>query len=167
MRATDAQANCHLAGRIVGHGARIVVMGPDRRVVSEPRDFVDLVFRLHVAVLGDADKDAHPLFGDAAPIEAPVDDGLVGTVNGQRSRPRPAPQILFLLIAEDIAAADSRQYPAHVARLVIDDARAAFEEALAKLLQIVAVRRGQPDARNHDAVSVGQRVGHERIQGNV
>ncbi len=58
VRAGDAQVQRDLAGRVVGHGARIVVVRPELGVVIEALELVDFVLGLDVAVLGDADIDA-------------------------------------------------------------------------------------------------------------
>src|SRR5690606_16171536 len=57
MRTGDAHIDGDLAGRVVRDGARIVMMRPIAGIVVELRDVVDLVLRLHVAVLGGADVD--------------------------------------------------------------------------------------------------------------
>ena len=74
VRAGDAQVQRDLAGRIVGHGARVVVVRPELGVVVEPLELVDLVFGLDVAVLGDADVDADLGLVDVGPVEARVGD---------------------------------------------------------------------------------------------
>ena len=58
VRPGDAQVQRNLAGRVVGHGARIVVVRPELGVVVEALELVDFVFGLDVAVLGHADVDA-------------------------------------------------------------------------------------------------------------
>ncbi len=58
VRPGDAQVQRDLAGRVVGHRARIVVVRPELGVVVEALELVDLVLGLDVAVLGHADVDA-------------------------------------------------------------------------------------------------------------
>ena len=69
VRPGDAQVQRNFAGRIVGHGARIVMVRPELRVVVEPLELEDFVFGFDVAVLGDADVDADRRFIDIRPIE--------------------------------------------------------------------------------------------------
>ena len=58
VRAGDAHVQRDLAGRVVGHGPRVVVVRPELRVVVVALELVDFVFGLDVAVLGHADVDA-------------------------------------------------------------------------------------------------------------
>ena len=71
VRPGDAQVQRDLAGRVVGHGPRVVVVRPELGVVVEALELVDLVLGLDVAVLGDADVDADPLAGRRWPNRGP------------------------------------------------------------------------------------------------
>ena len=55
VRTDDARVQRDLAGRIVGDRARIVMMGPEGGVVVVTLQLKDLILRLNVAVLRDAD----------------------------------------------------------------------------------------------------------------
>ena len=73
VRAGDAQVQRNLAGRVVGHGARIVVVRPELGVVVVALEQVDLVLGLDVAVLGHADVDADrdwSTFAQSSPASA-------------------------------------------------------------------------------------------------
>ena len=71
VRAGDPHVQRHLAGRIVGHRARVVVVRPETGVVVVALQLVDLVLRLDVAVLGHAQVDAHARLVDDSPSPAP------------------------------------------------------------------------------------------------
>ena len=154
VRAGDAQVERDLAGRIVGHGARVVVVRPELGVVVEALELVDFVFGLDVAVLGDADVDADRRLVDVGPIEPGVGDGLVGAVDADAAGPGAAAQFLLLLIAQLVEVADAGHGRADVANLVGRDAAAAGQQALAKLGQIVAVGGGQANAGDHDPIAL-------------
>ena len=160
VRAGDAQVQRDLAGRIVGHGARIVVVRPELRVVVESLELVDFVFGLDVAVLGHADVDADSFAIDVRPIEAGVGDGLMGAVDADAAGPGAAANFLALLVAQLVEVADPRQRGADVANLVGRHAAAAVEQRFAELGQRVAVRRGQSDAGNDNSLVVVRRGNH-------
>ncbi len=157
----NPQADGYFAGRVVGHRAGIVMMGPDSRVVVVARNLIDFVLRLDVAVLGDPEEDADSAFFNRFPGKPRVLHRFVGTVNGQRARSCAPPQVLLLLVAEDVAAADAGDRRRHIAGFVRDDSRAALQEGTAEFRQIVAVRCRQTDAGNDDTIAVGHAVGHQ------
>ena len=94
VRAGDPQVQRDLAGRVVGHGARVVVVRPELRVVVVPFEFEDLVLGLDVAVLGHAQIDADPRRVDVRPIESRVVDRLVGAVHADAAGAGAATQVL-------------------------------------------------------------------------
>ena len=87
VRAGDAHVERDLAGRVVGHRPRVVVVRPDLRVVVVALDLVDFVLGLDVAVLGDADVDADPLAIDVRPNRGPSRPPLRGRSRCRCCRP--------------------------------------------------------------------------------
>ena len=118
VRAGDAQVQRNLAGRVVGHGARVVVVRPELRVVVVALQQVDLVLGLDVAVFGHADVDADGRAVDVFPIEAGVGDGLVGAEDADAAGAGAAADFLAFLVAKLVEVADPRQRGAEIADLV-------------------------------------------------
>src|SRR5262245_21032605 len=98
MRAGDAHIERDIAGRVVGHGARVVMVRPNARVVVVPFDLVDFVFSLYVAMLGNTDVDPDPFAIEVGPIDARVGNRFLSTVDADAAGPRAAADFLFLLI---------------------------------------------------------------------
>ena len=118
MRSGNPQVQRNLAGRVVGHGPRIVMVRPILGVVIIPLEEVDFVLRLDVAMLGHAHVDADRRAIDVFPIQSGVGDGLVGAVDADAAGPGAAPQVLAALVAEFVEIADPRHRGAEVADLV-------------------------------------------------
>ena len=167
VRPGDAHVERDFAGRVVGHGARIVVVRPELRVVVVALDLVDFVFGLDVAVLGHADVDADPLAIDVRPIEPRIGHRFLRTINADAAGPRAAADFLLLLIPQLVELADAGQRFADVANLVLLHAAAAVEQRVAKLGQRIAVRRREPDAGDHNPLMVVERAGHSRMVRSV
>src|SRR5262249_48844929 len=143
-----------LAGRIVGHSARVVVMRPHARAVVVPFDLVDFVFGFDVAVLSDADVHADAFAVDIRPIEAGVGDRFLGAVDADAAGPRAAAHLLLLLVLQLVELTDAGQRFADVADVVFLDAAAAGEEPRAELGERIAVRRGEADAGDDNPLVV-------------
>ena len=93
----DAQVQRDFAGGVVGDRPRVVIMRPEFDVVVEFGNRMDLVLRLHVAVLGAADVDAHPVGRPGAEIETGVLEGLPGAVDADAARPGVPTRISFFV----------------------------------------------------------------------
>ena len=150
----DLEVERDLAGRVVGHRARVVVVRPDAGVVVEFGDLEDLVLGFDVAVFGGADVHADPGPVDLLPIDAGIADRFVGTVDRDRSGPRPATALLSLLVQEFVEIADPGEDFADVACFEGHDTGPAGEEGRAIIVEAVAVRRGEPHAGDDDAVRI-------------
>ena len=69
MGAGDSQVQGDFTSGVVGHGARIVVVGPIGRVVFVLLDGIDFVFGLNISMLGDTDIDPNTRLVDIGPFE--------------------------------------------------------------------------------------------------
>ena len=133
MRPGDAHVERDFAGRVVGHGARIVVVRPEFRVVIEPFELKDFVLGLDVAVLGDADVNADHRFVDVGPIQPGIGDRLAGTVNADAAGPRAAADLFFLLVLQLVEVADAGHGRSDVANFVTPYATSTCEQILAEI----------------------------------
>ncbi len=147
----DAQVQGNLAGGVVGHRARIVVVRPELGVVAELRDGVDLVLGLHVSVLGAPDVDSHPVLGARRKVQAAVGERLPRAIDADAPRPRANPQLLLLLIPKRIEMADARRKPAHVPHLDPLDPGDSVEQVRSKLRQRIPIRSGETHPGDDDA----------------
>ena len=89
-----------------------------------------------------------------------VADGFLRAPDADAARPRAAAHVLFLLMPQLVEPADAGKRLAHIVDLVGRHAAASGQQGLAELWQVVAVRRGQPDAGKHDALFVGKGSDH-------
>ena len=121
--AGDAQVERGLARGIVGDRAGVVVVGPELGVVVKFGDVVDLVLRLDVAVLRDAEVDAHPVLGHGLPCNATVGQRLAAAVDRDAAGAGADPDLLFLLMAQGVEVADAGELRPHVTYLHAPDAR--------------------------------------------
>jgi len=158
--AGDAHVERDLAGGVIGDGTGIVVVGPDFDVVVEGFDLVDFVFGLDVAMLGDADVDAHPSEVDVGPVEARVGDGFVGAINGDASCSCTTAELFAFLVLEFVEVALAGEGVADVADLVVIDAAFASQEGRSIVRQRIAVGGGESDAGNHDALVILNAANH-------
>ena len=77
MGSRNAEIEGDFSGGIVGDGARIVMVGPELRIVIVTLKFVDFVFGFDIAMFGDADVNTHAGRIDVGPIDARIGDGFV------------------------------------------------------------------------------------------
>ena len=154
VRPGDAHVQRNLAGRIVGHGSRIVMVRPVLRVVVVTLEQIDLVLGLDVAVFGHADVDADGRAVDVFPVEARIGHGLVGAIDADAAGAGAAANLLAFLIAKLVEVADPGHGWPKIADLVGRHAATAFQQGLAKLGQGIAVRRGKTHAGNHHPLMI-------------
>ena len=164
VRARDAHVQRSLAGRVVGHGAGIVVVRPELRVVVEAFEFVDFIFRFDVAMLSHADVDADHRLIDVRPIQPGVEHGFVGTVNPHAARTGAAANFFAFLVAQLVEIAHAGQRRPHIANLVVPHAALAGQNRCTEVFEVIAVRRRQPDAGNHHALRIGQSCDHAIVK---
>ncbi len=162
VRAGDAQVERDLAGRIVGHGARVVMVRPELRVVVETLELGNLVFGFDVAVFGNADVDADLRLVDVRPIEPRVGNCFLATINANAAGPRAAAEIFAFLILQFVELANTGQCLADIADFVPPHAAAAGQQVLAKLRQILPVGRSQAHSGNYDPLAFGFSGNHPR-----
>ena len=166
VRAGDAQVQRNLAGRIVGHGARVVVVRPVLRVVVVALEQEDFVLGLDVAVLGHADVDADASSGRRSSQSSPASaTASLRAVDADAAGPGAAADLLAFLVAQLVEVADPRQRGAEVADFVRHDAAAARQQAFAELRQRIPVRRGQSHARNDNPLLIRPLGNHASIRG--
>ena len=151
MRAGDAHVHRDLAGRVVRHGAGVVMVRPVFGVVAELGDIVNLVLGLDVPVLGDAEVDADAGLVDFVPVEAGVAECFAGTEDGNRPDAGTNAEFLPLLPLVGIEVAHAGGMLAHVADVDHGDAGLAGEQVGPELSQRVAVGGGEAEAGDDDA----------------
>ncbi len=161
-RAVERQVERDLAGRVVGHGAGVVVVGPVAQVEVVLADVVDFGFGLDVAVLGRAGVDTDARRVELRALERRVPQGFVRTPDRDAAGARAASGLLALLVAQRIEVADAGQGFAEVADLIGPDARAAGQEVRAHLGEVVAVRARETDAGDDDPRKINHGDPHGR-----
>ena len=149
--AGDAHVDGDLSGRVVSHGARVVVVRPVAGVVVELGDVVDLVLRLHIAMFGGAYIDADSRLVDRFKVQPAGCDGFPCAVDGDASSPGAHAQFLARLVFLRIEVADTGRHRSHVAHFNRLHTGDAVEQLLAVSLQTVAVWCGQAHACYDDA----------------
>ena len=152
VRPGDAEVQRNFAGRVIGHGSRVVVVRPVLRVVVVTLEQKDFVLGLDVAVLGHAHVDADRRAIDVFPIEARIGHRLVGAEDADAAGAGAAADLLAFLIAEFVEVAHPRQSGAKIAGFVGRHAAAAFQQVLAELGQGIPVRRGKSHAGNDNSL---------------
>ncbi len=155
VRSGDAQVQRDLAGRIVGHRARVVVVRPELGVVIERFELEDFVFGLDVAVFGDADVNADISFVDIGPIESGVGHGFARTVNADAAGTRAAAHFLLRLVAKFVEIADAGDRGADVADVVGTDAACAGQQIRAKIRQVIGAWRGEANSSDSNSLTLG------------
>ena len=73
----------------------------------EEGEVVDLVLRLDIAMLRDAEVDAGARLVEALPVQAAVRQGLARTIDADAAGARADADVLFLLMLEGIEMADA------------------------------------------------------------
>ena len=104
-RAGDAEGQRDFAGRVVGHGARVVMVRPIGQVKVVLRNLVDLVLCLHIAVFRRANVDAYARTVASGEINARVFQRVASAKDADGTSARAAPQFLALLVAQRIKVA--------------------------------------------------------------
>ena len=135
MRPGQAEIHGDLAGRVVEHGARVVVMGPVVDIVAVLADVEDLVFGLHRAVLGQTDVHAGGGPVVAGKIDTRVLQGLVGAVDTDAAGAGTAAVLPLLAVARLGKGAHPGRVHAHVAQVEGGDAARAGQQVAAELRQ--------------------------------
>ena len=130
---------------------------PEFDVVIERLQIEELVFRLDVTVLGDADIDADGRFIDVGPVEAGIGDGFAGAIDPQAAGPGAAAELFFPLVAELVEIADPGDGRSDVAGFVGTDGAAAGQQIGTEIAQIVGPWRGQAHPGDHNPLSIGAR----------
>ena len=151
VRPGDSVPKRNFARRVVRDGARVVVVRPIRAIVIVLLNLVNFVFRLDVAVFGNADVNADRVFADVFPIEPGVGDRLPDAVNREAPGAGASAQFAARLPFQHVAVANAGDRRAEITDFVRDDAADAVQNRAAVLGQIRPVRRRQPDAGDHDA----------------
>ena len=82
MRAVYPQVQGHFTCVIIGHCARIVIMGPEPDIIVVLGDIVDFVLRFHIPVLSGPDIDTYPVRIHFFPIYTGTQYGLTAAVDG-------------------------------------------------------------------------------------
>ena len=86
MRSGDPEIHGDLAGRIIEDGPGVMVVGPVIDIVIVLADVVDLVFRLHGAVLGQTDIDPGGGAVIVRKIDPRIGQGLIGAVDADANQ---------------------------------------------------------------------------------
>lgn len=159
VRPGDSQIQCDLAGGIVGHRARIVVMRPNVGVVIETFDHKDFVFRFHVPVLGHTDIDSDSAAIDIFPINTARGDRLVGRIDTDTAGPGAAADIFFGLVFFIVKIANARQRFSEISNFVRPHAAATGQQRFSIGIPIVPVGGGQSDPGDDDPLRIGKRGG--------
>ena len=128
VRTGDPRAQGHLAGRVVGHRPRVVVVRPVPRVVVVLPDSGDLVLGLDCPVFGHPEINPDSGQIQVAQLEPGVSQGLVGTVDGDRPRPGTSAPLLGRLVSPLVVAADPRRNGPHEPSFDRGDAGPAGQE---------------------------------------
>ena len=146
VRSGNPHVDGDLACRVVGDGARIVVVRPKAGVVVELRDVVDLVLGLDITVLGGADIDADAALIEMFEVDPAVIDRFVRCIDRDAAGTGADTQLLAGLVFLRVEVADTGRDIAHVAH--IDDLNTSdpIEEILSIFFESVAVWRGETDA---------------------
>ena len=151
MRAGDAHVHRDLAGRVIRHGAGVVMVRPILGVVAKLGDVMNLVLGLDVPVLGDAEVDADAGLIDFVPVEAGVAERFTGTENGDRPYAGANTEFLPLLPLGGIEVTHPGGVLAHMAYVDFGDAGLAGEQVGPELTQRIAVGGGEAEAGDDDA----------------
>ena len=149
MRSGNPKIQCDFPCWVVRHRSGVVVVGPNRRVVIELGDRVDLIFRLDIAVFGDADVNPDPRFIDVGPIQTAPRDRFAGRPYSNGTGSRPSASIATVLVLGSLELANSRMRVADVANVVVPHPAAARQECLAVTLKIWAIGARKPHG-GHD-----------------
>ncbi len=156
-RARGRERKRYLARGIIGHGARVVVVRPEREVVVVLLDVVNLGFRFNVAVLRRAHEYADTRAIDGLDIYARVFQSFVCAINPDAACASATPDVFARLITRGFKVALARDCLAEIANLIGRHAGLAGQQRLTKLRQRVAVGRRQANAGYHDAGQVHAR----------
>lgn len=146
MRSGDPHVDGNLAGWVVGHRARIVVVGPVTCVVVEFRNVIHLVLGLDITMLGGADVDADAALVKILEVQAAVVDRFMGRVDRNTAGSGADAQLFAGLVLLRIEAADAGWDFAHIAHIDDLNTRDPIEEVLSIFLEIVAVGGSQADS---------------------
>ncbi len=152
----DSHVEGDFARRIVGHGARIVVMRPKGGVVVVALQLVDFIFGFDIAVLGDTKIDTNSRLFCVFPIVAGILDCFIGGIDADAAGPRATTDIFARLIFFCVEIALTSQRFAHVADFVGGNSAAAFEQRVAIIRKRVSIWCGQTNPGDHDPVVVGK-----------
>jgi hypothetical protein len=142
----DAHVDGDFTGRVVGHGARIVVVGPVARVIVELRDVIHLVLGLDVAMLSGADVHADAALVKIFEIQAAVLDRFVGRVDGNAAGASADAELFSCLVLLRVEVANTGWDLAHVAHVDDFNARDSIQKILSIFLECVAVGGCQADS---------------------
>jgi hypothetical protein len=103
-------------------------------------------------VLSDSQINPDTVSSYGCPVEPGITNGFVRTVDCDRSGTSSATEVFFLLISQLVEIADPGEHMSDIASLVVDDSGSTGEQILAKLRQIITVRRRDADSCDDDTV---------------
>ena len=127
VRSGDAHVQGDLAGRVVGHGARIVMVRPNTGVVVVLFDLVDFIFGLDVAMLGNTDIHPHALAVEVLPVEPRVGNRLVRAVNADAAGAGATTNFAAFLVLQFVEVTNASQGLADISNVVRLHTAAAME----------------------------------------
>jgi hypothetical protein len=119
VRASNPHVQSDLARRIIRDRARIVVMGPDARIVIELGDRVDLILGLDISMFGNPDINADARLVDVRPIQTTASNRLTCRPDAYGPGPRPTPSIASILVLGPLKLAYSSVGVAYITDVVV------------------------------------------------
>lgn len=159
VRSSDSHVQRDLASRVIGDSPRIMVMRPVVGVVVVPLDFVDLIFRFDIPVLGHSDINADSRSIEFVHFQPGMGNRFTGRIDADTSGPCSTSDVSLGLVLGRWKIADTGERFSEVPDLVRLHSTAALEQGLAKFIPSVSVGRGEANPRDDNSLIIRERAG--------